>query len=40
MDDLMKIAIELVQCMPPSFKNKIANVIPDDENRVSLEKMF
>jgi hypothetical protein len=40
MEDLMKIAMELVQCMPPSFKNKIANVIPSDEERVSFAKMF
>ena len=40
MDDLMKIAMELVQLMPPSFKNKIANVIPDDEDRVSVAENF
>ena len=40
MDDVMKLAMELVQCMPPSFKNKIANVIPNDEDRVSLAKNF
>jgi len=38
-NDVMKIAIEVVRCMP-SFKNKIANVIPSDENRVSLAKKF
>ena len=40
MDDVMKLAMELVQCMPPSFKNKIANVIPKDEDRASLAKKF
>ena len=40
MDDLMKIAMELVQLMPPSFKNKIANVIPNDEDRVFVAENF
>ena len=37
MDELMKIVMTFVQLMPP-FKNKIASLIPDDENRVSFEK--
>jgi hypothetical protein len=40
MEEAMKITLEFVQCMPPDFKNKIANVIPDDTNRASLAKKF
>jgi hypothetical protein len=40
MEDVMKITLEFVQCMPPLFPNKIANVIPTDENRASLAKKF
>jgi hypothetical protein len=40
MEDVMKITLELIQCMPPGFTNKIANVIPPDENRASLAKKF
>ena len=39
MDDVMKVVMEFVQYMP-SFKNKIANVVPSDANRVSLSKEF
>ena len=38
MEEIMKITLEFVQCMPPEFKNKIANVIPNDANRKSLAK--
>ena len=37
MNELMKIVMTFVQLMPP-FKNKIASLIPNDENRVSFEK--
>jgi hypothetical protein len=40
MEDVMKITLELIQCMPPTFANKIANVIPTDENRAALAKKF
>jgi hypothetical protein len=40
MEDVMKITLEFIQCMPPAFTNKIANVIPTDENRASLAKKF
>jgi len=40
MEEAMKITLEFIQCMPPDFKNKIANVIPDDANRASLAKKF
>jgi hypothetical protein len=40
MEDVMKITLEFIQCMPPLFPNKIANVIPTDENRASLAKKF
>jgi len=39
MGDLMKIVTEFVQ-FAPSFKNKIANLIPDDADRVSIAKQF
>jgi hypothetical protein len=39
MDEVMKITMEFVQCLP-SFKNKIANVIPNDTDRSSLAKKF
>jgi len=39
MNEVMKIVMEFAQCMP-SFKNKIANVVPNDANRVSLAKKF
>ena len=38
-DDLMKIVMEFVQ-FAPSFKNKIANLIPNDADRVSIAKQF
>jgi len=38
-DDLMKIVMEFVQ-VAPSFKNKIANLIPNDADRVSIAKQF
>ena len=37
MEEVIKIVMTFVQLMPP-FKNKIASLIPDDENRVSFEK--
>ena len=40
MEDAMKITVEFMQCMPPDFKNKIANVIPDDTDRKPLAKKF
>jgi hypothetical protein len=40
MEEAMKITLEFVQCMPPDFGNKIANVIPNDANRTSLAKKF
>jgi hypothetical protein len=40
MEEVMKITIEFIECMPPFFSNKIANVIPTDENRASLAKKF
>ena len=38
-EKLMKIAMEFVECMP-SFKNKIANVIPRNPNRAAVAKKF
>jgi hypothetical protein len=40
MEEAMKITMEFIQCMPPDFQNKIANVIPNDTNRTSLAKKF
>jgi hypothetical protein len=40
MEEAMKITMEFIQCMPPAFTNKIANVIPNDANRASLAKKF
>jgi hypothetical protein len=40
MEEAMKITMEFVQCMPPDFKNKIANVVPNDANRIFLAKRF
>jgi hypothetical protein len=40
MEEAMKITMEFIQCMPPAFKNKIANVIPNNVNRTSLAKKF
>jgi len=40
MEEAMKITLEFVQCMPPAFTNKIANVIPNDANRALLAKKF
>ena len=40
MEEAMKITMEFIECMPPFFPNKIANVIPDDENRASIAKKF
>jgi len=40
MEEVMKITMELIECMPPFFPNKIANVIPNEENRESLSKKF
>lgn len=37
MEEVIKIVMTFVKLMPP-FKNKIASLIPDDENRVSFEK--
>jgi hypothetical protein len=37
MEEVIKIVMTFVQLMPP-FKNKIASLIPNDENRVSFEK--
>jgi len=37
-EDAMKITMEFVQCMPPDFKNKVANVIPNDAGRASWAK--
>ena len=37
MEEVIKIVMTFVQLMPP-FRNKIASLIPDDENRVSFEK--
>ncbi len=39
MDEVMKIVMEFVR-MRPYFKNKIANVIPNDENRFASAKQF
>ena len=39
MAEIMKIVMEFVQCMP-SFKNKMAAVIPSNQDRVSFEKNF
>jgi hypothetical protein len=39
MDVLIKVAMEVVKLMP-SFKNKIANVVPNDANRVSIAERF
>jgi len=39
MDEVMKVVMEFVQYMP-TFKNKIANVVPSDANRVSIAKQF
>ena len=36
----MEVVLEFVKCMPLSFKNKIANVVPSDADRVSLAKKF
>ena len=38
-EEVMKVAMEFVKCMP-SFKNKMANVIPSDANRAFLAKQF
>jgi len=40
MEEVMKVTMEFIQCMPSGFKNKIANVIPNDANRKSLAKKF
>jgi len=40
MEEVMKITMEFIECMPPFFPNKIANVIPNEENRESLAKKF
>jgi hypothetical protein len=39
MEEMIKIAVEFVNCMP-SFKNKMANVIPDETRRVATAKEF
>jgi hypothetical protein len=39
MDVLMKVTMEFVQLMP-SFKNKIANIVPNDAKRVSIAEKF
>ena len=39
MDVLVKVVMEFIKLMP-SFKNKIANVVPNDANRVSIAKTF
>jgi len=39
MDEVMRIVMAFVQLMP-SFKNKIANVIPHDANRVAGAEQF
>jgi hypothetical protein len=36
---LIRVAMEFVKLMP-SFKNKIANVVPNDANRVSIAEKF
>ena len=40
MEEAMQVTMEVLECMPPSFKNKIANVIPNEEDRTSLAKKF
>ena len=40
MKEAMTITMELIQCMPPDFKNKIANVVPNDADRKALAKKF
>jgi hypothetical protein len=40
MEEVMKITMEFTACMPSFFSNKIANVIPNDENRAALAKKF
>jgi hypothetical protein len=37
---LMEVVLEFVKCMPLSFKNKIASVVPGDQERVSKAKLF
>ena len=40
MEEVMKVTVEFIQYMQPAFKNKIANVIPNDAQRKSLAKEF
>jgi len=39
MNDLFKLTLEIAR-FKSTFKNKIANVIPDDEERISVAKKF
>jgi len=39
MEEMMKIVMEFVQYMP-LFRNKIANVVPGDANRIALAEQF
>ena len=38
MEEAMKICTEFIQCMPSAFKNKIANVVPDNATRAAFAK--
>ena len=38
-NEVIKVVLEFVLCMP-SFKNKIANVVPSSADRVSMAKKF
>jgi len=39
MENIMKVVIEFVNLMP-SFKNKIASIIPNDSDRVKIAERF